>query len=100
MWQVIGTVAGHEHSLISARTRAGAKDAKKPEVKFGRKNKLAPAQITQARKLMEAAERVEDVAVFGNVARTTLYRALGFYVAPSGSHICIPPFVRFSIITP
>jgi DNA invertase Pin-like site-specific DNA recombinase len=45
-------------------------------VKFGRKKKLTPAQITKARKLIEHGERVEDVAGLWNVGRTTLYRAL------------------------
>jgi DNA invertase Pin-like site-specific DNA recombinase len=76
MWQMIGMMAEYEHSLISERTRAGVKDAKKRGVKFGRKKKLAPAQITKARKLIEAGERVEDVAALWNVGRTTLYRAL------------------------
>jgi DNA invertase Pin-like site-specific DNA recombinase len=73
---MIGMMAECEHSLISERTRAGVKDAKKRGVKFGRK-KLAPAQITQARKLIEASERVEDVAAVWNVGRTALYGALG-----------------------
>jgi len=37
--------------LISERTRAGVKAAKNRGVKFGRKRKLAPHQIEQARKL-------------------------------------------------
>jgi hypothetical protein len=45
-------------------------------VKFRRKKKLAPAQVTKARKLIEHGERVEDVAALWNVGRTTLYRAL------------------------
>ena len=76
MWQMIGMMAEYEHSLINERTRAGVKDAKKRGVKFGRKKKLAPAQITKARKRIEAGERVEDVAALWNVGRTTLYRAL------------------------
>ncbi len=52
------------------------KDAKKRGVKFERKKKLAAAQIIQALKLIEAAERVEDVAALWNVGQTTLYRAL------------------------
>ncbi len=78
MWQMIGMMAEYEHSLIiSERTRAGVKAAKKRGVKFGRKKKLGPAQITKARKLIEAGERVEDVAALWNLGRTTLYRALG-----------------------
>jgi Resolvase, N terminal domain len=57
MSQMIGMVAEYGHSLIAERTRAGVKDAKKRGVKFGRKKKLGPAQITKARRLIEAGER-------------------------------------------
>src|ERR1017187_9569812 len=40
MWQMIGMMAEYEHSLISDRTRAGAKAAKGRGVKFGRKPAL------------------------------------------------------------
>jgi DNA invertase Pin-like site-specific DNA recombinase len=56
--------------------KAGVKDAKRPGVKFGRKPKLTPQQITHARKLADDGERREDVAALLNVARTTLHRAL------------------------
>jgi DNA invertase Pin-like site-specific DNA recombinase len=52
------------------------KAAQKRGVKFGRKRKLTPQQITHARKQIEAGERREDVAALLNVDRTTLYRAL------------------------
>jgi len=77
MWQMIGVLAELERSLIVERTQAGMKEARRKGVKFGRKKKLTPAQITKARKLIEAGERVEDVAALWNVGRTTLYRALG-----------------------
>ncbi len=51
-------------------------EARQRGVKFWRKKKLTPAQITKARKLIEHGERVEDVAALWNVGRTTLYRAL------------------------
>ena len=76
MWQMIGVLAELERSLISERTRAGVKAAQKRGVKFGRKRKLTPQQITHARKQIEAGERREDVAALLNVDRTTLYRAL------------------------
>jgi len=75
MWQMIGVLAELERSLISERTRAGVKDAKRRGVKFGRKPKLKPRQIDHARKSIDAGERREDVAALLNVARTTLYRA-------------------------
>ncbi len=45
-------------------------------MKFGRKPKLTPQQITHARKLIDEEKRREDVAALLNVNRTTLYRAL------------------------
>jgi DNA invertase Pin-like site-specific DNA recombinase len=76
MWQMIGILAELERSLISERTRAGVKDAKRRGVKFGRKPKLSVQQIDHARKLIDAGERREDVAALLNVDRTTLYRAM------------------------
>ena len=76
MWQMIGVLAELERSLISERTRAGVKAAKGRGVKFGRKPKLSPQQISHARKLIDEGERREDVAALFNVDRTTLYRAL------------------------
>ena len=76
MWQMIGVLAELERSLISERTRAGVKHAKRRGVKFGRKRKLTPPQIAHARKMIDGGERREDVAAILNVNRTTLYRAM------------------------
>jgi DNA invertase Pin-like site-specific DNA recombinase len=76
MWQMIGVLAELERSLISERTRAGAAAAKARGVKFGRKPKLKPPQINQAKKLIAGGERPEDVAASFHVGRSTLYRAL------------------------
>lgn len=76
MWQMIGVLAELERSLIVERTQAGMKEARKRGVQFGRKKKLSPVQVAKARKLIDAGERVEDVAALWNVGRTTLYRAL------------------------
>ena len=76
MWQMIGLLAELERSLIVERTQASMKEARRRGVKFGRKAKLSPAQLAKARKLIDAGERVEDVAALYNVGRTTLYRAL------------------------
>ena len=76
MWHMIGVLAELERSLILDRPQAGMKEARCRGVKFGRKKKLSPAQIGKARKLIDAGERVEDVAALWNVGRTTLYRAL------------------------
>ncbi len=76
MWMMIGLMAELERSLISERTRAGAKAARLRGVKFGRKPKLTPQQINHARKLMADGERCQDVAALLNVNRTTVYRVL------------------------
>jgi DNA invertase Pin-like site-specific DNA recombinase len=72
---MVGMLAYLEPSLISERTHAGVKDAQRRGMKFGRKPKLMPQQIDHARKLIDAGEHREDVALL-NVDRTTLYRAL------------------------
>ena len=77
MWQMIGVLAELERSLISERTRAGVKAAKRRGVKFGRKLKLTREQIDHARKLIDKGEARQYVADLLNVGRSTLYRALG-----------------------
>jgi DNA invertase Pin-like site-specific DNA recombinase len=52
MWQMIGVLAELKRSLTTERTRAGVKAAKGRGVKFGRKPKLTPQQIDEARKLL------------------------------------------------
>jgi DNA invertase Pin-like site-specific DNA recombinase len=78
MWHMIGVLAELERSLISERTRAGVKAAKGRGVKFGRKRKLTPQQIDEARKLLAKKKPPsrEYVADLFKVNRTTLYRAL------------------------
>jgi DNA invertase Pin-like site-specific DNA recombinase len=78
MWQMIGVLAELERSLISERTRAGVKAAKGRGVKFGRKRKLTPQQIDEARKLLAKKKPPsrDYVADLFKVNRTTLYRAL------------------------
>jgi DNA invertase Pin-like site-specific DNA recombinase len=76
MWQMIGVLAELERSLIAERTKAGVVAARARGVKFGRKPKLTPQKIIQARKLIAGGERPEDVAASYHVGRTTLYRAL------------------------
>src|SRR6202043_1158046 len=53
MWQMIGVMAELEKSLITERTRAGVKDAKRRGVKFGPKVKLTPDRLSHARKLID-----------------------------------------------
>jgi DNA invertase Pin-like site-specific DNA recombinase len=76
MWQMIGLLAELERSLISERTCAGVKAAKRRGVAFGRKRKLTPQQIAHARELIDRGEARHHVANLLNVDRVTLYRAL------------------------
>src|ERR1700722_3572605 len=76
MWQMIGVLAELERSLISERTRAGVKAAKRGAVKFGRKRKLTPHQIDHAQKLIDDGQHREVAADLFKVSRVTLYRAL------------------------
>lgn len=65
-----------ESSLISERTRAAVRAAKRRGVKSGRKPKLTPEQIAHGRKLIGKGEARQYVADLLNVGRSTLYRAL------------------------
>ena len=76
MWQFVGVLAELERSMITERTRAGVKEAKKRGVVFGRKPKLSPAQIKHARQQIDKGERAQDVAALLNVHKATLYRAM------------------------
>jgi DNA invertase Pin-like site-specific DNA recombinase len=77
MWQMIGLLTELERSLISERTRAGVKAARRRGVKFGRKPKLTPEQLDHARELIDKGERDrQGIADLFKVSRTTLYRAL------------------------
>jgi len=76
MWQMIGVLAELERSMITERTRAGVKAAQHRGVKFGRKPKMTPQQITHARKLIDEGEDRAKVAALFKVGRKTLYRAL------------------------
>jgi DNA invertase Pin-like site-specific DNA recombinase len=77
MWQMIGVLAELEHSLITERTRAGVKDAKRRGVKFGRKPKLTPDRLALARKLIDHDDKTPtQAAKIMGVSRSTVYRAL------------------------
>jgi DNA invertase Pin-like site-specific DNA recombinase len=76
MWQMIGILAELERSIISERTRAGMRAARRRGVRFGRKPKLSAAQLAHARALIAKGEARSHVAALLNVGRATLYRAL------------------------
>jgi len=77
MWQMIGLLAELECSVISERTRAGVKAARRPRVKFRRKRKLTWELLDHARELIDRGERHRrGIANLFKVSRTTLYRTL------------------------
>jgi len=66
-----------ERSLISERTPAAVKAAKRRGVKFGPKPKLTPQQLDRVRELIDKGDRDrQGIADLFKVSRTTLYRAL------------------------
>jgi len=68
------------------RTRTGVKAAQSRGVKFGRKLKLSPPQVTYARKLVEAGEPVAQVAKLLNVDRAR--RSIGICIGRRPSLPC------------
>ena len=76
MWQMIGVLAELERSLITERTRAGVKDAKRRGVKFGPKVKLTADRLSHARKLIDQGKTPTEAAKIIGIGRTTLYGAL------------------------
>lgn len=74
---VIAALAEFERALITERTRAGIRAAKRRGVKLGRKPALSAEQVAHARKLVDAGDSPGDVARLLGVARSTLYKALG-----------------------
>jgi len=77
MWQMVGILAELERSLISERTRAGVKAAKRRGLKFGRRPKLTALQIELAQKQIERGEDRGKVAASFNVNRTTRGMSFG-----------------------
>ena len=73
---IMAALAEFERSLNSERTRAGLAAAKRRGRKLGRRPSLTPKQITRARRLIEAGQSPQKVAIRFSVARSTLYLAL------------------------
>ncbi|TXH19462.1 MAG: recombinase family protein [Mycobacterium sp.] len=73
---VFGALAEFERSLLVERTQAGLAASKARGTKLGRRPSLTAGQLAQARTLVAAGHRVEEVAHTLGVGRSTLYRAL------------------------
>jgi DNA invertase Pin-like site-specific DNA recombinase len=76
MLHMVALLAELERGLITERTRAGIKAAKRRGVKFGRRPKLSPEQVEHARDQIEDGKTTPVVAALLRVGRTTLWRAL------------------------
>lgn len=78
IFHVMGALAEFERSLISERTRAGMKSAKRRGKAIGRPRKLQLHQVAHARKLVESGlETKSGVAALFGVDVKTLRNSLG-----------------------
>jgi DNA invertase Pin-like site-specific DNA recombinase len=76
MLHMVALLAELERGLITERTRAGVKAAKRRGVKFGRRLKLSSEQIEHAHDQIERGKTAQEVAALLRVGRVTLWRAL------------------------
>ncbi|MCK1653063.1 recombinase family protein [Bradyrhizobium sp. 149] len=74
MITILGGLAEFERSLILARTGEGRARAMARGVKFGRKPKLSPFQIEEAKRRREAGESQTNIARSYNVSHQTIGR--------------------------
>jgi DNA invertase Pin-like site-specific DNA recombinase len=74
MLTVLGGLAEFERDLIRARTGEGRERAKERGVKMGRKPKLTPHQIKEARSRRENGEAIRAIARTYNVHNSTIPR--------------------------
>jgi DNA invertase Pin-like site-specific DNA recombinase len=74
MLTILGGLAEFERSLILARTGEGRTRAMARGVKFGRKPKLTPFQIAEAKRRREAGESRTEIAKLFGVSHQTIGR--------------------------
>jgi DNA invertase Pin-like site-specific DNA recombinase len=85
MLNVLGGLAEFERELIRARTDEGRKRAQARGVRFGRKLKLTPHQITEALRRREAGDALVEIGRSYNVSHSTISRLLRVEDPPSRS---------------
>ena len=74
MIAILGGLADFERSLILARTGEGRTRAVARGVKFGRKSKLSPFQIEEAKRRRDAGESHTEIARLFRVSHQTTGR--------------------------
>ncbi|KYK47671.1 resolvase [Bradyrhizobium liaoningense] len=74
MITILGGLAEFERSLILARTGEGRTRAMARGVRFGRKPKLSPFQIAEAKRRRDAGESHSEIARSYNVSHQTIGR--------------------------
>jgi DNA invertase Pin-like site-specific DNA recombinase len=75
MVTLLGGIAEFERSMILSRTNEGRVRAKARGVRFGRKPKLTPHQMTEAKARRDRGEETEtDIARSYNVSQSTINR--------------------------
>lgn len=73
VFHIMAALAEFERRLIAERTKAGLAAARTRGVKLGRKPKLSPAKLREAKRLIRSGMKVERVAKRFRVSRSTLY---------------------------
>lgn len=76
MLQMMGAFAEFERSLIRERQAEGIANAKKNGVKFGKSQKLSPAQVEEVKELARNRYGKTELAEKFQVSRQTIYNVL------------------------
>jgi len=86
--QVMGAFAEFERSLIKERQMEGIKSAKAKGVKFGRKAKLTPEQITEIMTRLKSDPFIKksDLMKEYDISRATFYRLMSSFKAGAHQH--------------
>lgn len=76
MLQMMGAFAEFERSLIRERQAEGIANAKKNGVKFGKGQKLSPAQVEEVKELAKNRNSKTEIAGKFKISRQTVYNIL------------------------
>jgi len=73
-FHLLGAVAEFERDLIAERRNEGIEKAKAKGVKFGRSEKLTPAQVEELRAAKRAGEKRQELMKRFDISKSTFYR--------------------------